>query len=318
MEPLRVVLVVGSSFSGSTLVGLLIGTDPRALYAGEVKQIRRLWNPPAGPVPGYRDCTCGTRYGECPFWRGVLSRYASRVDLNPDPGLSRRNLRLLARVVTGSRIRSDDDRRRLLAHGAAIQAIREAALDTGIAVAVECVADSSKSLRSLEALARDRDLDVRVVHLLRDGGGVMVSARRRGRSAWGALLGWVAVHASLHFYLSRRASVPVLKLEYARLCDDPSAELERLGRFLELSLDVDVATARIRSTRHHILGGSKSVRPDLARFPGVRRRDETQRLRRLERTVAKLCTRLVARACRFARPAAPAEPEPWGGTRCVS
>ncbi len=292
------VLVVGSSYSGSTLLGLLIGTDPRALYAGEVNQIRRLWNPPPGPEPGYRFCTCGETYADCPLWGRVSARYASRVDLNPAPGLSARNLRLLVRILFGRSPRRRDDERLIDAYRDVVRAVGHAVRATGNP-GVRCLVDSSKSLESLEALARARDLDLRVVHLLREAGGVMASARRRRRNVWGTLLAWVAVHGLLRFYLTRRTNVPVLEVDYRRLCEDPRVELRRVGRFLDLDLQPDLAVERIRRARHHVLGGSKSVRPTLARFEGIEHRPGSSLLRPLERSAAALSTRLVRRICGF-------------------
>lgn len=311
-ERLQVVLIVGSSYSGSTLLGLLIGSGPGTVYMGELNQIRRLWNPPEGLEPAYRLCTCGVEYGDCPFWRGVLARYGSRTDLNPAPGFSLRNLRLLIRILLRRPPRREDDLRLLRGHRAVIEAIAGTIREEGWLLEASRVVDSSKSLQSLEALATARELDLRVVHLLREARGIMASARGRGRSVWGALAGWGVVHGALHFYLNRQAAVPVLRVDYRRLCEDPRGELRRVGRFLDLDLDPDRAAASIRGARHHILGGSKSVRPTLARFEGVEWRDGSSRLRPLERSAADVCTRLVRRLCRFSpappirRPAGPA------------
>lgn len=107
-ELVKVVFIMGSSYSGSTMLGLVLGSDDTAFFSGEVKQYMRRRDLKQRQSPGHHFCTCGERYEACPFWKSVHSSYGSQRNLNPVPGFSWSNLRLVTRVVIPVK-RGDDD-----------------------------------------------------------------------------------------------------------------------------------------------------------------------------------------------------------------
>lgn len=146
---IRVVFIAGSSHSGSTMLGLILGAAPGVVYCGEINQYRRAaWRD--RPVA----CTCGSEYGACPLWSRVYDDLPHGRDLNPAPGFSITNLRLLLSIlVSGERKRAV---RRTTQYGAVIEAIhRHAASESGRPI---WIVDSSKSLNALDALWRSDSL----------------------------------------------------------------------------------------------------------------------------------------------------------------
>ena len=66
---MRVIYIVGTSHSGSTLLDLMLNAHPEIVSTGEVIRLKRAWinSKPAA-------CTCGNPVAECTFWLRVDQR----------------------------------------------------------------------------------------------------------------------------------------------------------------------------------------------------------------------------------------------------
>jgi hypothetical protein len=281
-EKVKVVFIAGSSYSGSTMLGLVLGSDDRAFFSGEVKQYMRRRDPKHHQAPGHYFCTCGERYEECPFWKSVHARYGSERNLNPAPGFSWSNLRLVTRVLIPLK-RGDD--RPIPEHARLLETIHDVArADEPVVV---CVVDSSKSVRTLDALADASNLDLHVIHLIRDGRAVTSSFKSRGWNSFYGMVSWAMVNAFLALYL-RRNSIRSVRVDYASLCLSTTDELDRINAFLGLSLKPEELTRRVRENAYHVFGGNKDVRGLSEEFQGVRFRADREQLNAVERIAAAL------------------------------
>lgn len=266
MAPVKVVYIAGCSYSGTTLLGFLLGSHPQVFFAGEVNQFNRP-GPPESLPPQRRTCTCGSPFDACPVWSQVRERARDTADLNPAPGLSARNLTLAMRTLGPGRLPPppafSGDYAQLL------RVIQVVARQT--TPELEWLVDSSKSLSGLVALAEEPSIDLRVVHVVRDGRGVMASYGSRGLSRSYGVGAWMIGNLSVLAYCRRRA-LPVLRVDYAQLCTDPAATLTRLGDFLGIQLESHDVGARVASTAYHAYEGNEGVRQGIPSFDGIRYR----------------------------------------------
>jgi hypothetical protein len=302
----RVVFIAGPSYSGSTMLGLVLGTDPTACYAGEANQYMRRKDPSKGQAFGHRVCTCGDPYERCDFWSAVQRRYGLDADLNPAPGFSSRNLRLMLRILSpwplGRRAGSGSE------YGDLLTVVHDVATAEDGHIAY--VVDSSKSIQSLDALASAPAIELYVVHLIRDGAGVAASYKRRGHGAFHGLASWALVHVFLWLYVRRRR-LACLRVDYEALCAPGGAEIARLNHFLGTWLDPDDVARRVRGQRYHVLGGNRDVRQFIRSFKRIERRQAGAVLNGIERVAAALVAApiegfLRPRSGRRAAPAIPA------------
>lgn len=166
----RVIYIAGSGRSGSTILATLLGGHPSLVSVGELDRL---------PGDGWirnQYCACGRRADGCGFWSAVRERWAEMVP-EADPSrlvaqqrrFTRR--RSLPRLLLAARTRGRRFRRFETATAALLRAI------AGVA-GVEAVVDSSKSPVRALALARMETVDLRVIHLVRDGRGVLASLRK--------------------------------------------------------------------------------------------------------------------------------------------
>lgn len=159
--PTKVVYIAGWGRSGSTLLDRLLGLNPGFVSVGEIKF---LWR--RGLLEN-RPCGCGEPLRSCNFWREVLTTFSpplhpARIrDLAADADRTRtRHLPLM--LTPGG----------LGRYGRDLAGYRDglASLYEGVAQASgsEVVIDSSKFPSYLFVLQQIPQLDVRVIHLVRD------------------------------------------------------------------------------------------------------------------------------------------------------
>jgi hypothetical protein len=172
---LRVLYVGSWSRSGSTLLDLMLGQIPGFVSVGE---LRYLWHRGLGER---QLCGCGTPLPDCPFWRNVLDEAfgsADRVDASAILALQRRVDGLARLPWVLAPWRPPRLERELRAYrevlGRVYRAVRTV---SGGSVLV----DSSKYAAYGAILAGVPDLDVRLIHLVRDSRAVAYSWTRRKR-----------------------------------------------------------------------------------------------------------------------------------------
>lgn len=164
-ERARVLLIVGSGRSGSTLFERALGGVPGVEALGEVVH---LWD------RGLRDdelCACGLPFGRCGYWQAVgEAAFGGWHRVDADASVARRHEVVRTRHLPGLLVgrpsrawRAERDRA-----AADLERILTAAATTSGA---RLVVDSSK-MPSYAALLMRTDLDLRCVHVVRDPRGV--------------------------------------------------------------------------------------------------------------------------------------------------
>lgn len=233
-----VLYVGGSGRSGSTLLERVVGQLPGLFPLGEVVFLWRRG------VLEDQLCGCGERFSVCPFWSAVGARAFGgwgSIDLDDVLDLQRavdRN-RFIPLMLAGEAAPASYRRRLSRYADYLVPAYRAALAEAGAGILI----DSSKHASTAFLLARVRELDVRVVHLVRDSRGVAYSWTKQVRKPEvieGASympryhparqsLYWMAYNAMFEALpLSR---VDSMRLRYESLLRDPRREVERVARF---------------------------------------------------------------------------------------
>jgi hypothetical protein len=278
------VYILGASHSGSTLLALLLNAHPDVATIGETAPGRM------GDVDTYR-CSCGELIQKCPFWTSIARRMQERY---PDFSLSDFGTRFefpSSRLI--NRILRCEHR------GVLLECVRDMALglsprwrrsqraimarchDLAVAVLAESgrhvFVDSSKLAHRLKFLLRIPNLNIKVVHLVRDGRAVALtymkqdefadsrepSRRRGGRgmaaeptaaslSMERAANEWLCSLRSAEHLLARLDKSRWIRVHYEELCRNPDATLKSIHRFL--GTDPRYALSNFRGVGHHIIG----------------------------------------------------------------
>lgn len=276
----RVLYLGGLGRSGTTLVERLLGELPSVCALGEVVH---LWQ---RDILDDERCGCGVRFSACPFWTSVGEHAfggweavdVTRVLALRDAVERTRHIPRLAGTQLPAAHLADV--REYANYYARVYSA--AAAVSGAAVVV----DSSKHSALAHCLRWADDIDLRVVHVVRDARGVAYSWTKTvtrpetdgaaqmtryspGRSA----LLWNAHNAA--FGLLGRRDVAVRRIRYEQLLTDPRATLRDLAAFVEVPVgeaDLDFLGAGYADLRAGHSAAGNPMRFTVGRLP-LRRDD---------------------------------------------
>ncbi|HET7518449.1 MAG TPA: sulfotransferase [Actinomycetes bacterium] len=230
----KVLYIGGVGRSGSTLLDRMLGRLDGVWSVGELVH---LWD--RGLRQNYR-CGCGERFRDCAFWRRVGEEAFGGWD-----ALDVEEVLALKWAVDRNRF---VPRMVLPALWPAYRARMERYLDllerlyeaVGRVSGRPLVVDASKHASSAFLVRRLKDVDLRLVHLVRDSRGVAFSwtkpMRRTEvveddvlmRTYTPLRMGVRYLTYNLLFHLLRRLGVPTLRLRYEALVRDPAPQLTRV------------------------------------------------------------------------------------------
>lgn len=225
-------------YSGSTLVALLLGSHKDIATVGEL----------SGPDPRIKKeehpCSCGSTTMQCPFWHRIEDRLAEKgiqySVLEQDKKWRCSNNRYISyaltlpfknKLIDGiqgfflkrlGRVRDLFEIRPIL--------MREILMDYGASVFL----DTDKEIAQLQVLRRHRDLDIKVLHLVRDGRGQFASQLRRGKDAMTAARRLAVYDLRAMNLRDIMGADRYMLMKYEDLCSDPKTYLGRVAEFVGL------------------------------------------------------------------------------------
>lgn len=253
---IQLTYMVGSAYSGSTLLCLLLDRIPSIATVGEM----------IGVDPTSRDqrCSCGRFIPYCPLWQELRLRLGASFDpLAPGTDFARWQRGPLSRAshsqllwpsaenVREAFLRSvPPSRQRLRSISSRNVDFARAMLDIRRA---DLLLDASKSGMRLRRLLEIPDFSLSVLHLVRDSRGVVNSARKhRGMSIEASCRWW---NRAQRYALSirERYELPWLQVRYEDLVSATESEIDRIAAFLGRSRP-EVSYGNYRDYEHHIIG----------------------------------------------------------------
>lgn len=265
----KVLFIAGWGRSGSTIMASLLGQLEGFFSAGEV---RYLWD--RGLLRN-RTCGCGRPFRECPAWSRVVANLAGKP-----AGELEAIVALRDQLKTRHCLPTPDRRATAVLH-ARLTAYAEHMGDVyaGLraALAPRVVIDSSKF--PIHGLVLDRvpDLDLYVLHLVRDPRAVAHSWKRKriyeqrpSGEAPQYMRRYQAVHSTLHWMLTnlvterlwrdRRAAGRYMRLRYEDFVRFPRESVIAIQDMLGETAPVDFFTApdEVRLAPTHALAGNPS------------------------------------------------------------
>ncbi|MDH5694172.1 MAG: sulfotransferase [Gammaproteobacteria bacterium] len=244
MKTGRVVYIMGSGRSGSTVLEVLLANSPDAVGVGELSHVIE-----DGFIKN-KKCSCGEEFRKCGFWGRIVARVESE----------RRDWERLNRILRGVEWHKGYWLTLLGLQKKKVQCdykeINEVLLDAIFEEGEgKYIIDSSKYAGRALALSQQRD--IRVICLLRSPSGLLNSFRKpnkeeqRPKSLVSLFLYYVYVTTSVRLAISRLPT-QVFKLNYEDLVKNPSRVLDEISEFTELNL-VDVKR-KVEEKRMHTVG----------------------------------------------------------------
>ncbi len=273
---MKIIYIIGAGRSGSTILDVVLGNHSNVAGLGE------LW---AMLEPDHRSagaCSCGAEFRACIFWKSVLDTYRTKLGSRTIAEVRKLRLRLdLARHIPSSFLkkRSRQFQRYASDNRALYEAIAE---ESGC----EFLVDSTKQVGRGLNLLRCEQLDVYLLHLVRDGRGVMWSRQRddaRGevfrhqalrRLPSFSIAKWTAKNM-LSEAIGMVSPERYLRIQYEDLVGQPQTTLAQIGSWCDLdvgelvqSLDNEIAFSPGHQIGGNLRARTKSqtirLRPDMS------------------------------------------------------
>ncbi len=291
------VFITGNGHSGSTLLDLVLGAHPDVISIGELKQFRRY-------IEQSKDCTCGKKVVECPFWlkvqaqiknkRGIdifKSQQAFPLTINKS---SNRLIQLLRQALRIAILNAPSSISRLLSlvlvHDRAVAINSLSVYDEVLSISQKkLVVDSSKTPIVMKMLMILRPNHVRAIHIVRDGRAVLNSNLKKNRELDFAIKGWVKTLNLLKLLTSSLSPDRYLTVHYETFCSDTHNELVRICEFL--GLEYTDRLLDFRGLERHNIDGNRmryADTPDIRLDEKWKRELLPHQLRRFNKMAGKL------------------------------
>lgn len=265
--------ILSANYSGSTLLAMLLGSQPEAVTVGEMRA------PRVGTSEDYQ-CSCGQPIKQCQFWRDVTEQMAKRGVAGFD--------------ITNARISIHETENRYvhrllepLPRGMLLETVRKTGLalspawpghlrnvqrrNVALAEALreitgaKVVVDSSKIALHLKFLLRSPDLKMKVIRLVRDGRAVTMSTLGHGlkrdtrrETIAEAALSWRKNNEAAERILAEMPESQWKFLQYEELCRRPEETLRELCGFL--GMDTSRVVLDFRAHTQHVLGNEMRLK----------------------------------------------------------
>lgn len=273
----KVLYIMGLWRSGSTVLDIALGNHESMESVGELRNL---------PIVGWTGnglCACGKKAGACEYWQGVRLRWAEKVrgrsierliELQDRYERVRSVPRLLRETVRPSSSFKE--------YGELVAALYETIREIS---GKDVIVDSTKYPARAYALLQIPRIDLRLIHLVRDGRAVIWSCKKNpntdleGRVLYHdpstisrrTVSQWLVINLACDT-LTRLAGDRAIRVRYEDFVRAPSSVLERIGRitgFETLRLSEALANGQEMKVGHTIAGnrvrlqGTIRLRADL-------------------------------------------------------
>ena len=269
---IQLVYILGTSFSGSTLLGYIAGCSPKVDNVGELKFFNR-----AQIIKDFT-CPCGCNILKCPFWKEV---YKKKYDIFEVPGIAHKCKIALSIIFKKSLLKQkniNDDYYLLFDLHKKLSQLNSKNV---------YILDTSKSLWRLIHLMNLKALSVKVIYIKRDIEGNVASFIRHGFGFFRGILTYLLNNWLIERFL-KNYKVNALRVNYKEMCINPTNTLKALGRFLDT--DYTNYVSQMKKTNYHVQVGNLATQAQFLKgFEGVKYDDRWKTiLNNFEKKAVKL------------------------------
>jgi len=240
-EKIPVILLIGAGHSGSTLMDLIMGSHSQIFGVGELSYFSRLYRADS-------PCGCGPFLDQCTFWREVFEGIDfSRLPLVYQP---KKDF-----LFHGDHYYSDGN---ILDAKRYLDTLEDVYRNVIKVSGKKVIFDSSKNPDRARLITDSDRFDVMVVHLVRDGRGVLFSNTKRKKTALGIIWHWITVNIKSEIVKLRNKSGKNITVLYKDLVSHPDKVFRHVLSVQELSFEDSML--HFQKETNHQVGGNGPVK----------------------------------------------------------
>lgn len=265
--PVRVLYIMGSGRSGSTVLDIALGNHSKIDSYGE------LINMTGSVMLKNENCACGEKGSDCPFWNKVCELWKQKTGINDlaeyaslqsifEHYSARNWVRLLREKGNPSTMFKIYSKYTLCL----FESIREVS-------GKQIIVDSSKNPLRAYALSQVPGIDLRIVHLVRDGRGVAWSLKKSykkniesglqkditSRSILRTAAFWIFINLLSNWVRKKLHPEFSIRVRYEDFIKFPDQVLEEIGDLIDCDLSevADVINNKRQLTIGHTIAGNR-------------------------------------------------------------
>lgn len=267
IERKKLIYIVGTSHSGSTMLSYIIGSAPQVINGGELKFFAE--HSQKGTYNEHLEymkntCSCGMKSYECPFWNKIESKLGSKINIYHESRFRGENMILRMKILLPfykfpkSKEIVDD------------YLLVKTLIDEGkkTKASISLVLDTSKNINRLIYLRSHLCFDIKVLFLVRDGRGFVnssIKATKKGFYRW--LKQWIITNFLIARYL-KKENITYFQLSYDEFCINPDKYISKINQLFDINIPADYVSA-VKRNEDHIRAGNP-VRLDIKNFSGMK------------------------------------------------
>ncbi|WEX75396.1 sulfotransferase [Sinorhizobium numidicum] len=271
-QSVRAVYIAGYGRSGSTILDIALGQHTAVVGAGEITSLtRHVWR-------HNEYCACGKTTRDCSFWSAVLQEWSEGWDselMSEYCALQQRfeGLPVFIKVLYGIGLG-----KQFTPYALHTKRLFNAMLSCS---GKQLILDSSKLPGRAMALAQIPGIDMRVIHLVRDGRGVAWSLLKgyerdtksglqneiKPKSVFRTALRWSIVNLAVEYLSRKLGPQKVMRVRYEDFASNPVAVMQQIGTFLELDLSQigsSLQNGEPMGPGHQVAGNRLRMKPSIA------------------------------------------------------
>ncbi|CAK8722779.1 hypothetical protein KKHLCK_12045 [Candidatus Electrothrix laxa] len=275
----KIIYIVSDVRSGSSMLDNMISNHPEASTVGELHQLYTHIHYP-NTMPWGDMCTCQEHLTECHVWRKVFNNYQKQYGVRYDELDARVPLKyrsifyhmlmILAFFTPIKKIRAKllcklYRQKEIKAVGKTCYKLFRIFMTVNN---VEIVIDSSKTTRNLHALilAKPDDIELKVIHIIRDGRAVLFSkikrlnekSQRMGTvikiASPKLVLSWAYANLQIKMYETLTGSSNFITIKYEDLINETENILLKISEISEISYNEKMI--KLSGQDKHNIGGT--------------------------------------------------------------
>lgn len=259
------IYLASSSYSGSTLLASIMNAHPEIASVGELSAI--------GRVKTYKDymCSCGEEFYNCSFWNTFekeLKKISPNLTIDTvhssyKPGINNYLDRFSLHVFKNKCL--NEFRNLFIKTVPAYNNYFKTATQNYIVLAKiilkiynkDIFFDASKNPYRIPFLYNQLGNKLKVIHLIKDGRGVLDSFLRYNPklNEKKIIKDWVKLNKNIQHELQKLPSENTLTINYNNLTKDTNATLDKILNFI--GVDFNEHILNFNNAEHHILGNTK-------------------------------------------------------------
>jgi len=247
----NLIYILGTSYSGSSLLGFILGSSKKVFDAGELKFLNRLQK------RGGEICSCGVNSLKCSFWEKI---YNQNFDIYQSPSFFKKIkiiIKVLFKKKTSKNIIKYKDEYEL------IKQISNNQKDN-----IKFVLDASKSIWRLNHLIKFKNINLKIIYLKRPITGNVSSFMKHGEGFWRGLITYKFNNYLIKKFLKIN-KLKYFKVNYQDLCKNPKEQLNKIGK--DLKIDYSNYVKNVRKRKYHVPSGNRGTRKQfLQNFQGLK------------------------------------------------